>query len=217
MDLVKEVHAAHPNMLIEAHDPIWPWGVRYLPVYYLHDGEGSFDEGWGFEFMWNPIEDLLSGKALSLFYYNLAYDLPLYNHINMTNDNDNCLAFWWYASTVRHLGIGGKGGNEQRWEAYKRAMTEYKSLKDLYTRGLFYGVDELTHVHVLPEDGRCVVNAFNLTDKHVSRKAEIRLNDLAILQDVAVEGAPYEMKGGKLVLQLEIPPFSPLLVKIMAV
>ena len=213
VELICRVHEKHPGIVIEAHDPVWPWGVRYLPVYYLHDVKGSFDEGWGFEFMWNPLGDLLSGRALSLFYYNLAYDLPLYLHINMENDNDNCLAFWWYASTVRHLGVGGKNGGEPRYQAYKRALAEYKPLKDLYARGEFYALDELTHIHVLPEQGRCVVNAFNLTDTAVSREVEVRLNDLGLLENLSVEGAPYETTGGKLALKLDIPPFSPLIVK----
>ena len=51
--------------------------------------------------------DLLSGKALSLYEYNLAYDIPLYLHIHCGQDNQQMLAFWWYASTCRHLGIGG--------------------------------------------------------------------------------------------------------------
>lgn len=216
IDLVKGVHEKHPETLIEAHDPIWPWGVRYMPVYYLHDSELSFDEGWAFEFMWNPLEDLLSGTALSLFYYQLAYDLPLYLHINMENDNDNCLAFWWYASTVRHLGIGGKKGNERRFQAYKQSMAEYMSMKELYTRGQFYGIDELTHVHVLPETNQAVLNAFNLTDAQVSREVEVRLNDLGLLGTVKVVGAPHEVVGGKLVLKLEIPAFSPMVVKMLS-
>ncbi|MHB9036125.1 MAG: hypothetical protein ACYC64_05620 [Armatimonadota bacterium] len=213
VDLARKVHESHPHILTEVHDPVWPWGVRYLPMYFLHEA-GSFDETWAFEFMWNPLEDLLSGKALSLFYYNLAYEIPLYLHINMENDNDNCLAFWWYASTARHLGIGGKKGNDKRFEAYKAAMTQYKELKDLYCRGRFFGVDELTHIHVLPESGRCVVNAFNLTDTAVSRKVNLRLSDLGFVEDVTVEGTPYELAGDKLTLNLEIPPFSPAVVKV---
>lgn len=215
-DLVRKVHDKHPEITIEAHDPVWPWGVRYLPVYYGHDQENSFNEGWGFEFMWNPIEDLFSGKALSLFYYNLAYDVPLYLHIDMGGDNDNCLAFWWYASTIRHLGIGGGRNNPQRYKAYARAMAEYLPLKDLYTRGTFYGLDELTHIHVLPEEGRCVLNAYNLTDAPVSRTVEVRLGDLGLLEEVTVEGVPHEIIGSRLVMQLIIPPYSPTLVRMMA-
>lgn len=215
-DIIRAVHHEYPNILIEAHDSVWPWGVRYLPTYFTHDKPGSFDESWGFEFMWNPLEDLISGRALSLFYYALAYDLPLYLHINMDNDNDNCLAFWWYASTVRHLGIGGGKANDKRYQAYKRAMSEYISMKDLYASGQFYAVDELTHIHVLPEAGRCVLNAFNLTDTPISRTVEVRLNDLRIMKDVSVEDAPHEIIGGKLVLHLDIPSFSPLIVKMMS-
>ncbi|MCE5314125.1 MAG: hypothetical protein ABFD49_08325 [Armatimonadota bacterium] len=213
VELAKKLHKSHPNLLIELHDPVWPWGVRYLPMYFLHEA-GSFDESWAFEFMWNPLEDLLSGKALSLFYYNLSYEIPLYTNINMDNDNDNCLAFWWYASTVRHLGIGGGNGNDKRFEAYKQALSEYKGLKDVYCRGRFFAPDELTHIHVLPESGRCVVNAFNLTDTPLSRKVNVRLSDLGFMEEVTVEGAPYQLSGDKLTLDLQIPPFSPMIVKV---
>ncbi|MCE5322072.1 hypothetical protein LLG46_02015 [bacterium] len=213
VELSRKLHESHPNILTEVHDPVWPWGVRYLPMYYLHGG-GVFNEAWAFEFMWDPFEDLLSGKALSLFYYNLCYEIPLYLHINMDKDNDNCLAFWWYASTIRHLGIGGGKDNPARFEAYKQAMMQYKELKDLYCRGRFFGIDELTHIHLLAESGRCVVNSFNLTDTHVSRKVALRLSDLGLYEDVAVDGSAYELVGDKLILDLQIPPFSPIIVKV---
>lgn len=212
--LIRGLREKHPEMLIEAHDPVWPWGVRYLPIYFLHDAGRTFDEGWAFELSRNPIEHLMSGRALSLFYYRLGYDLPLYLQISMDADNDNCLAFWWYASTVRHLGIGGGRGNDIRYGAYKQAMAEYMSMKNLYTRGEFYALDELTHFHVLPESSSCVMNAFNLTDTPISRKIEVRLSDMGVMDEVTVDGAPFEMIGGKLALELKIPPFSPLVVKI---
>ena len=59
------------------------------------------------------LKDLLSGKALCLYYYNLACDIPLYDHITMEDDNDAGLSFWWYASTVRHLGIS----DGRRWRS----------------------------------------------------------------------------------------------------
>lgn len=215
-NLIKGVREKHPDMLIEAHDPVWPWGVRYLPTYYLHDAGRTFDETWAFELSRNPLEQIISGSALSLFYFRIAYDLPLYLQINMDADNDNCLAFWWYASTVRHLGISGDKGNPARFAAYKGAMAEYMSMKEFYVSGQFYGPDELTHFHVLPEQGKCVMNAFNLTDTPISRKVEVRLNDLEIMGEVDVDGAPYEMTGGKLTLKIEIPPFSPQIVKLTA-
>lgn len=214
--LIQGVRAKHPEMLIEAHDPVWPWGVRYLPMYYLHDAGRTFDEGWAFELSRNPIEHIMSGRALSLFYYRLGYDLPLYLQINMDADNDSCLAFWWYASTVRHLGISGGRGNLERFAAYKRAMGEYMSMRDLYVSGRFYAPDELTHFHVLPEQNRCVMNAFNLTDTPISRTIDVRLSDLELMEEVDVAGTPFEMTRGKLTLKLEIPPFSPLVVRMAA-
>lgn len=216
-DLIRGLREKFPNVQVSEHDPIWPWGIRYLPAYYLHESGTTFDELWGFDFAWNGLDDLVSGKALSLFYYNLAYEIPLHLNISMENDNENCLAFWWYASTVRHLGIGGgKKGCEGRFESYKKAVAEYLRLKDLYSRGEFYGLDELTHIHASPETGRAVINAFNLTDQPMSRQVEIRLNELKFFSEVEVQGAEHSFVGAKLVLHLELPPFSPALVKVFA-
>jgi hypothetical protein len=66
--------------------------VHFAPTYY---GHGHATEGkrftqhsvlivFGpFELMWIPMEELLSGRAFALHYYNLAYDLPLYVHIDL--------------------------------------------------------------------------------------------------------------------------------------
>lgn len=216
ISLVQMLKERLPEIIVEAHDPIWPWGVRYLPVYFLHRLAGSFDETWAFELSWDPLDDLLSGRALALFYHNLAYDVPLYNHISMAADNDNCLAFWWNASTVRHLGIGGKAGNDARYQAYKKAIADYLSLRDLYTQGVFYGYDEYTHIHFLPEAGRAVLNAFNITEETVTREVELNVNELGLLGEVKVEGARYRSAGAKTVVYLTMPPMSPLLVRFSA-
>ena len=52
--------------------------LRYTPVYYKYGLPGSYDENWGFELMWQPMEDTLSGRARSLYYNNLACNVPLY-------------------------------------------------------------------------------------------------------------------------------------------
>ena len=214
-DLIRGLRDKFPSLNVSAHDPVWSWGIRYLPIYYLYETGASFDEIWGFDFASNSLEDLLSGKALSLFYYNLAYEIPLHLNISMENDNDNCLAFWWYASTIRRLGIGGVKCNEGRFAAYKAAVAQYRQLWELYVRGTFFGLDELTHIHALGESCTAVVNAFNLTEKPIFRKVEIRLGELGFFDEVMVEGAPSSIIGGKLVLELEIPPFSPVLIKIL--
>ncbi|MBI4552109.1 MAG: hypothetical protein HY710_07585 [Candidatus Latescibacteria bacterium] len=220
--LIEEIHKRHPDVLIEAHDPIWAWYIRYVPTYYQHGLPHAYDENWGFEFMWNPIEDLTSGKARCLYYYNLAYDIPLYDHLTMEGDNDHCLSFWWYASTVRHLGLGGKKGlnspqeNETRYQAYKQAMAVYLTLKDLYTRGTFEGVDELTHLHYLPGTGRAVLNAFNLDHDPLEKAVTLDLRQIGIdpRRTLLIDGAEWRQAGSQLQLHLTIPPMSPLLVTI---
>ena len=227
--LVHTLKERVPGILVEAHDPVWPWGgVRYLPIYFDQTLDasrqaGSYEENWGFEFMWNPIEDLLSGRALCLYYYNLACDIPLYDHITAEHDNDACLGFWWYASTTRHLGIGGKKGldskqvNESRWQAYLRAMERYNRLKDWLVRGRFVGIDEWTHLHVLAGRAGGVLVAFNIGEQPVQRTIVLKSADLGLGEgEPPVSGARATRVGDGLQLSMTIPPRSPLVVQIGA-
>ncbi|MBN1490554.1 MAG: discoidin domain-containing protein [Phycisphaerae bacterium] len=225
-ELIRKVKQHTPGLLVEAHDPVWPWGVRYLPIYFGQSMDparrpGVYEENWGFEFMWNPIEDLISGRALCLYYYALACDIPLYDHITMENDNDACLAFWWYASTVRHLGIGGKKGlnstedNLARWQAWKNAMRQYSRLREWFVRGQLAGLDEMTHLHVLPGRPGGILVAFNLTTSPVQRDVSIDLHPLNMAEITPrVTGAAARVQSGRLELSLQIPARSPLVVEI---
>lgn len=224
--LISELKRRVPGILVEAHDPVWPWGVRYLPVYFDQTLDparrpGSYEENWGFEFMWRPIDDLLSGRALSLYDYNLACDIPLYDHITAEYDNDACLAFWWYASTVRHLGIGGKKGldskeaNVSRWQAYVGAMKRYSRLRDWFVRGQFIGIDEWTHLHVLPDKPGGVLVAFNVDEKLVERTVMLDAADLHLDQGVpSIQGACLTRAGDRLELVVSIQPKSPTIIEI---
>ena len=229
--LIQEVKHRVPGLLVEAHDPVWPWGVRYLPVYFdqtLDPGRkpGSYEENWGFEFMWDPIKDLVSGHALCLYYYNLGCDIPLYDHITAEKDNDACLAFWWYASTVRHLGIGGKKGlssaqdNPIRWAAYTQAMARYRRLHEWFARGRFVGIDELTHLHVLPGKPGGVLTVFNLEERPVERQVVLKPVDLSLSADQAaaakIEGCRSQWDNGQLKLSVSLPARAPLVIEIGA-
>ena len=161
--LARMVHSEYPDVLIEMHNP--------TPIYYGHgrcpEGEGAcqgagFDTIWGFELMWQPMQDLLSGHSIALYYYNLAYSLPIYLHIDLRTDNQNALVFWWNASTCRHLGIGGTHPDPAVRKAQKDGMTTYRRLKPYFAAGVFYGIDEQTHVHTNAKNNTAVVNCFNL-------------------------------------------------------
>ncbi|MGB9878032.1 MAG: hypothetical protein ACPLPS_09725, partial [bacterium] len=208
LKLCQLVHKEFPNVLIELHDPIIA-GVpeRYAPTYYLHSLPGSFDEVWAFEYMWSPLDDLLSGRAISLYYYNLAYSLPLYIHIDLRKDNENCLEFWWFASTCRHLGVGGKHPDEKVWEAHKNAMKEYKRLKEYFTRGKFFGVDETVHIHSLKGKG-AVVNIFNLGENWERKYFSVKLEDIELdpKKEVKIKGANWERHGSRISIWSDVPP-----------
>jgi len=232
-ELTRRVKERHPEVLIELHDPIVAGvNVRYAPTYFLHGGPRDFDELWGYEYMWDPMDDIYSGRALSLYYVNLAYSIPIYLHIDLRKDNENALEFWWYASACRHLGVGGRhlarpeaatavashlAADEQVWNAHKQAMQTYRRLKRFYTQGVFYGLDETVHAHTLPEEGRCIVNVFNLADVQVERELRFRLADIGLQgSDIAVAGAQWDMVGDELRFSLEVPARGHRLVEIQA-
>jgi hypothetical protein len=182
--LARMVHAQFPKVLIEMHDPANGGSPnRTCPIYYGHGScpEGDttcsaagFDSVWAFELMWKPMEDLLSGRSIALYYYNLAYSLPLYIHIDLRTDNQNAIVFWWNASTCRHLGIGGTHPDPAIREVHARSMATYRRLKPHFASGLFFGIDEQTHVHCHLDRKSAVINCFNLGDNSVDR--EIRFD-----------------------------------------
>jgi len=217
LKLIQMVKEKFPNVLIKLHDPIVSGvNVRYAPTYFLHTLPNSFDELWGYEYMWDPMEDLMSGRALSLYYVNLAYSIPIYLHIDLRKDNENALIFWWYASTCRHLGIGGKHTDPDVWKAHKRAMREYKRLKRFYAQGIFYGLDETVHVHTLPEERGCVLNIFNLADVPVEREVKFRLSDVGLKMGKTIEviGASSTIDSDIITLWVNLPAKGHRLVEI---
>jgi len=206
--LARMVHAEYPQVLIEMHGP--------LPIYYGHgrpsdDAELSkvsgFDSVWAFELMWMPMEDLLSGRSVALYYYSLAYGLPLYIHIDLRTDNRNALVFWWNASTCRHLGIGGTPEDPQVRQAHKAAMAAYRRLKPFFAAGTFYGIDEMIHLHRHPTESTAVINCFNIEDHLVARRIELEPDRFSLNPKKAYEikGAPARKTGDKYIIELVIP------------
>ena len=105
--------------------------------------------------------------------YNLAYSLPLYIHIDLRTDNRNALVFWWNASTCRYLGIGGTHPDPAVRQAQKEGMAAYRRLKTYFACGIFYGIDEQTHVHSARDGTSAVINCFNLGEDDVDREIQV--------------------------------------------
>lgn len=188
--LARRVHERFPGVLIEMHDPVvGGFHSHYTPLYYghgpnpgtgAHAGVHGFDSIWAFELMWNPMDDLMSGRAIALYYYSLAYSLPLYIHIDLRTDNGNALVFWWNASTCRHLGIGGTHADPAVVKTQREAVRTYRRLKAYFTHGRFYGIDELTHVHVNADTTDAVINCFNLKELPETRTLRFAPRDYGL-------------------------------------
>jgi hypothetical protein len=164
-----EIKVARPEVLIEAHDTYFA-GSKLWPVHFFHE---SCHERWGFEYMWHGINDLSSGLIHNLYWYNLAYDKPLYLHQNLAKDNDHLAVFWYLASTVRHLGIGnGTALTPERYALVKTSLAAYRRLRRYFVAGEFDGPEPTVHVRRLAGQGS-VVLIFNDRPEPASRKVEL--------------------------------------------
>jgi hypothetical protein len=208
-EVMRQVKAEFPDLLIEAHDAITAGWQDYLPLYFGHAAQRvAYDEHWGFEYMWNSYVDLLSGKALSLYEYNLAYDIPLYLHINLRFDNVSALAFWWYASTCRHLGIGGLKPGEAIWDSHVAAMRTYRRLKPHFARGRFVGLDLDLHGHVLDNEKSAVFVAFNRTSRPVAYSCAAPVEALGLPAGATLTGEGVSVIDGKAIFSAGMAEMS---------
>ena len=81
------------------------------------------------------MADIKALRCLSLYYSNLSCNIPFYLHVNLRGDNTDAIVLWWYASTCRHLGIGGTAKDPAGVAAQKAAMKRCRAVEDLYKRG----------------------------------------------------------------------------------
>jgi hypothetical protein len=224
--LARLIHTKYPDVLIEMHDQmVGGTRLRYVPTYYGQGrglpAEGAlnsagFDSVWAFELMWDPMIDLVGGHSIALYYYNLAYSMPLYLHIDLRKDNAQCLMFWWTASTCRHLGIGGTHPDPEVQKAQKEAMATYRRLETFFKAGIFYGLDEMVHVHVHPTEPAAVINCFNLEDHAVNRRIELdpRKLGLETTGSYQINGATTQQAEGPYIIHVAVPSYGHSLIEV---
>jgi len=224
--LARLIHAKYPDVLIEMHDQmVGGTPIRYVPTYY-GQGRGlpaedainsaGFDSVWAFELMWDPMIDLVGGHSIALYYYNLAYSMPLYLHIDLRKDNAQCLMFWWNASTCRHLGIGGTHADPRVQKAQKEAMATYRRLQSFFKAGTFHGLDEMVHVHVHPTEPAAVINCFNLEDHAVKRRIELHPRKLGLeaMGPYQIKGATAQRAEERYIIDVEVPSYGHSLIEV---
>ncbi len=192
-----QLHETGGPVTIEMHDHVESGEYR-TPVWYLYSRPGSYDEKWAYEFMWKTYADLLSHKLFALYHLRKAEPVPLFLHMNMITDNENALAFWYVASCVHHIGVGGAlKASPAVFEGYRRAIALYNKHFEEFTQGQFIGIDELAHLHIHPNRLSAVLVCFNLEDVPEDRK--ILLNLSAAAPDVAamrLDSDPAVQTGG---------------------
>ena len=153
---------------------------------------------------------MLFRSGLAMYYYNLACNVPLYLHIDLRKDNENCVVLWWFASTARHLGIGGTHKDFKIVNAQKAAMKYYRKFDRFYKRGDFFGINEEIHLHVLPNENAFMVNMFNLSDKPRIITGNFNLKDAGLdnLRNFSSSKSWAKIENGVLQVSLEMPPWS---------
>ncbi len=221
--LARRIHAEYPAVLIEMHDAIMAgMRMRYTPVYYRYGLPGSYDENWGLELMWQPLEDIRLGRARALYYYNLACNVPLYLHVDLRGDNEHSLVLWWYASTCRHLGIGGTHPDTHIAAGHQAAMRRYRGLERFYKAGEFYGLSEEFHIHALPDENAFVINLFNLSDQARTISGVIPFDliglnpDLWYVTPYTHPEAFFDPGQGALLLNRRLPAWGTEVIKVYA-
>ena len=94
-------------------------------------------------------------------------------------------------------------------------MQVYLAHKRFFTQGVFYGLDELTHVHTLVDAGACVINCFNLEAEPVERTLRFKLADIGLSgSPQAVIGALSDDEDGVVTLRVSVPAMGHQLVKV---
>jgi hypothetical protein len=207
IDLIRRIHLKFPEVLIEMHDMLTGGGwSKSVPVYYKYGLPGSYNENWGFELMWEPFKHLQDKSALALYYYNLGCNVPLYLHVDIGQDNHNSLLLWWYASTIRHLGIGVHDTDPVVEANHKKDMKRYIQLQDFFKRGDFYGINEEIHVHTVPEKNGCVVNIFNIHEEPKVTSGEIGLSEIGLdpQKKYVADKSWIRISGGKLLVNKQM-------------
>jgi len=211
VDMARRVHKQFPKVLIEMHDMLIGWNkMRVTPVYYKYGLKGSYDDNWAFELMWEPMKNIQEEWSLGLYYYNLASNVPLYLHIKLDDDNEHALSLWWYASTIRHLGIGGDHKDGKVRDVHKAAMKKYRQLESFFKRGDFYGINEEIHLHVLPDQQAVVVNIFNLFDqpRSISGQVEVGKMGLDPARSYQTDKPGCRMEAGIMKVNQELPAWG---------
>ena len=164
--------------------------------------------------MWNTFTDFKEGRLQHFYYYNMAYEKPLYLHINLSKDGEHRPAFWYIASTIRHIGVGNYGAlNEDQKASAREVLRIYKNYRDFFVHGSFDGPDPLTHIHALPGRG-AVLLCFN--DRNVKQTVNLSLDknqlgcshSIGRVDSLFGPSANVRVKTGKCLVTFTLRPYD---------
>jgi hypothetical protein len=140
--------------------------------------------------------------------------------VDLRGDNEYALILWWYASTCRHLGIGGTHENPMIAQTHRYAMERYQKLARFFKRGEFYGANEEVHFHVMPEESAFIAVVFNLSDESRVVKGTIDFEQAGLDRDrwydspIVNEGGGFNAEHGTFTVARRLAAWSAQVVEV---
>jgi hypothetical protein len=138
-------------------------------------------------------------------------------HIDLRTDNEKAFGFWWFASTCKHLGIGGTHSNPDGWQAHKDAMQEYLRLKPFFVQGTFYGIEEAFHAHTLSDQNATVIVCFNLDNSANPLTFQFDLAEIGLSEAATytITGADSAVRNGNTYdINIQVPDHEARIIEI---
>ena len=109
-----------------------------------------------------------------------------------------------------------KDMSEEKFQRVKEAVAKYLRLKKFFATGRFWGIDEYTHVHTLPEENEAVICVFNLTSVSVIKELEFSLHDIGLSKEsfTISGGSAFSLNKGRMRISVKCNPLSPSILEI---
>jgi hypothetical protein len=94
-------------------------------------------------------------------------------------------------------------------------MAEYRRLKPFFASGVFYGIDEFTHVHRNREKTGAVINCFNLGKQPTKRQIRFDPAEFGLMPaPYSFVGATFQRAGTAYLLDVRIPAVGASIVEV---
>ncbi len=111
--------------------------------------------------------------------------------MDLAKDNEHQVAFWYLASTIRHIGVGNfTRVPDERKDAVRQALSCFCAHRQCFTNGEFFGVGKLIHIRSL-KNREAIVLFFNDQAEPVTHDVTVLNADLGFSMPGTLQVKPY--------------------------